>query len=77
MTQSSTFPLFEKVRVNGPNAHEVFKFLRGKVDNLKDGDKIHWNFGKFLVDASGKKVRYFNPRGDPAEVEAAVREAMK
>jgi len=50
--------LFEKIEVNGPNAHEVFKFLRvhsdlndAKVEKGKKAVKeIPWNFAKFLVD---------------------------
>jgi glutathione peroxidase len=74
VTQSTTFPLFDKVAVNGPNAHEVFKFLRFHSE-LNNGDSvghIHWNFGKFLVDPATMAVHYFNPREDPQNIEFAV-----
>jgi len=49
--------LFDKVNVNGKNAHDLFKFLRFNSE-LFDAEEnsvghIHWNFGKFLVDPSG------------------------
>ena len=74
VTQSTTFPLLDKVAVNGPNAHEVFKFLRFHSE-LNNGDSvghIHWNFGKFLVDPATMAVSYFNPREDPQNLEFAV-----
>jgi glutathione peroxidase-family protein len=66
------------VNVNGPHADEVFKFLRFNSE-LNNGDSvghIHWNFGKFLVDPTGKSVHYFNPREDPQNLEEAVRFAL-
>ena len=63
----ATFPLMEKVNVNGEDAHPVFKNLRkmtrcfyntesGKIKN------IPWNFAKFIIDSSGNVVIYSNPR---------------
>ncbi len=52
--------MFAKTNVNGNNADEVFKFLRYNSDLYSPEHKalghIEWNFGKFLVDASGKEV---------------------
>ena len=44
--------MFEKVKVKGNDAHDLFKFLR-KHSNL-DGGNIGWNFGKFLVRRDGE-----------------------
>lgn len=71
----------DKANVNGPNAHEVFKFLRSHSE-LHDAENhsvghIHWNFGKFLVDgATGKQVRYLHSRSEPEEVLAAIKEHL-
>ena len=65
MHQNAKYLLFDKINVNGPNASEVFKFLRSNSELLNSEDQtvghIHWNFGKFLVDQSGEHVHYFHP----------------
>src|SRR4030095_3893882 len=48
-----TFPLFEKIDVNGAGMHPVFKFLKSKLGGWF-GRRIKWNFTKFLVSADGK-----------------------
>jgi glutathione peroxidase len=50
-----TFPMFEKVDVNGSDAHPLYKFLKSEKSGLL-GSSIKWNFTKFLVDRSGKVV---------------------
>ena len=50
-----TFPMFEKIDVNGSNAHPLYKFLKSEKSGLL-GSSIKWNFTKFLVDRSGKDV---------------------
>ena len=40
-----TFPLFEKIDVNGPNTHPLFKYLKEEKGELLGSD-IKWNFGK-------------------------------
>ena len=49
------FPIMEKVEINGPNTHEVYKFLRLNSElydpSQKRAREIPWNFAKFIVDA--------------------------
>ena len=73
--QNSQFPLFDKVDVNGPSADEVFKFLRFNSPLHKDDTvgHIHWNFGKFLVNSSGKVISYFHPMADPDLVKREIK----
>jgi len=65
----ATFPLFWKIDVNGPNTHDVYKFLRqnSSLYNAKDGTskEIPWNFGKFLVNPQGQVVDFFPPDKNP------------
>jgi glutathione peroxidase len=78
-TMSSTFPLFDKVNVNGPHADEVFKFLRFNSE-LNQGDHvmdIHFNFCKFLVDLTANTVHYFSHLKNYKKVEKAVKFALK
>lgn len=67
-----TFPLFWKIDVNGPNTHELYKFLRqnSSLYNAKDGSvkEIPWNFGKFLVSPQGQVVEFFPPDKKPNEM---------
>ena len=73
-----TFPIMEKIEVNGPGRHEVYKTLTAIKDTTgKDGD-IHWNFEKFVVSADGTQITRFSPKttpDDPAVI-AAVEAAL-
>ena len=60
---SITFPLFDKVEVNGANRHPLYVALAGK-DSPFPGD-IKWNFNKFLVGKDGKIVKRFESKVAP------------
>ena len=59
-----TFPLFEKIDVNGPKAHPLYDYLKGQQSGLL-GASIKWNFTKFLVDREGKVVARNAPTAPP------------
>ncbi|MSU57574.1 MAG: glutathione peroxidase [Pedosphaera sp.] len=71
-----TFPLFDKLDVNGEKRHALYVSLAGK-DSPFPGD-IKWNFGKFLIGKDGKILKRFEPRTTPdaeevmKEIEAAL-----
>ncbi len=67
-----TFQMFNKIDVNGPNAHPVFEYLRKEQGGIL-GDKIKWNFTKFLVDKDGNVVKRFAPTKKPEDFEAEVK----
>jgi glutathione peroxidase len=71
-----TFPLFEKIEVNGPHTHPVFKYLKSKLGGFF-GRRIKWNFTKFLVDANGRPVRRFSPVTKPAAIEPFIKDLLK
>jgi len=58
-----TFPLFEKIDVNGANRHPLYVLLAGETSPFP-GD-IKWNFAKFLVSRDGKIVGRFDPKLKP------------
>jgi glutathione peroxidase len=64
-TYGVTFPMTEKVEVNGPGRHSIYdELVRTPDESGNDGD-ITWNFEKFLDDRDGHVVARFNPRTEP------------
>jgi glutathione peroxidase len=64
-----SFPIFAKIDVNGKNAHPLYRFLnREKPAELSFllGNRIRWNFTKFLVGRDGRVVARFGPSAKPA-----------
>ena len=59
-----TFPMFEKIDVNGRDEHPLYKYLKSQKMGLL-GPSIKWNFTKFLIDRSGKVVGRFAPTDRP------------
>ena len=60
-----SFPLFAKIRVNGPDAHPLFVHLKERAPGLLGSRAVKWNFTKFLVDRQGRVVRRFAPQVTP------------
>ena len=73
-TYGVTFPLTEKVDVNGPDRHPLYAELTATPDAEGTAGDVQWNFEKFLVDPAGKVVQRFRPRTEPTapEVVAAI-----
>jgi glutathione peroxidase len=65
-----SFPMFDKIDVNGGDAHPLYQYLKSEKSGLL-GASIKWNFTKFLVDRSGKVVARHAPTTTP---EALTRE---
>ena len=68
-TYGVTFPLFEKVEVNGENRHPVYAELTAVADAAGEAGDIQWNFEKFLVAGDGSVVGRFRPRTEPESEE--------
>lgn len=66
-----TFPIFDKVDVNGPDAHPLFAWLRGEVRGALGG-RIKWNFTKFLLDADGNPVARYGSTTAPRKIAPAI-----
>jgi glutathione peroxidase len=73
---SVTFPLFDKIEVNGANRHPLYEILAGKESPFP-GD-IKWNFTKFLIGKDGQIIKRFdsNVTPDSPEVIAAIEAAL-
>ena len=70
-----SFPLFEKIEVNGVGTHPVFRYLKKQLGGLF-GSRIKWNFTKFLIDAQGKPVKRYSPVTKPEAIEPRIRELL-
>lgn len=72
-----TFPLFEKIAVNGPERHALYAELAQVADGSGKAGDIEWNFEKFLVSPQGT-VQRFRPKTKPEDPElvAAIEAAL-
>lgn len=67
-----TFPLFEKIDVNGSNTHPLYAYLKHSAKGLLGSEKIKWNFTKFLVDRQGNPVKRYAPTTKPMALEKDI-----
>ncbi|KAG2540617.1 hypothetical protein PVAP13_9NG576542 [Panicum virgatum] len=70
------YPVFQKVRVNGPDAAPVYKFLKASKPGLF-GSRIKWNFTKFLVDKNGKVIERYATSTAPMSIEKDIQKALE
>jgi len=61
-----TFPIFEKLNVNGPNRHPLYTQLTAVADAAGEAGDVQWNFEKFLVTPDGA-VRRFRTKTKPSD----------
>jgi len=66
-TYGVTFPLFEKIDVNGQQRHPIYQELTQKADAEGEAGDIAWNFEKFLISPDGDVVARFRPPVDPED----------
>ncbi|MDX7623258.1 glutathione peroxidase [Enterobacter bugandensis] len=70
-----SFPMFEKVEVNGAAAHPMFRYLKDELPGVLGG-RIKWNFTKFLIGRDGKPLKRFAPMTTPEKMEGAIVAAL-
>lgn len=66
-----SFQIMKKVHVNGPDADPVFKYLKSQTSGFL-GNKIKWNFTKFLISKDGQKIKRFAPVTTPKKLEEDI-----
>ena len=71
-----TFPMMEKVDVNGAKAHPLWKWLKAEKPGLLGIEAIKWNFTKFLVGKDGQVIKRFAPNDDPDKMRADIEAAL-
>ncbi|WP_107773014.1 glutathione peroxidase [Nocardioides sediminis] len=72
-TYGVTFPMSEKVEVNGAGRHEVYRDLVATPNEKGEAGDVQWNFEKFLVDADGAVVARFSPVVEPQDPQVVDR----
>jgi glutathione peroxidase len=78
LTYGTSFPMTEKVDVNGPGRHPLYEALAATEDAGGAAGDVQWNFEKFLVAPDGTVKARFRPQTEPGseEVLAAIHEAL-
>jgi glutathione peroxidase len=71
-----TFPMFEKIDVNGKKAHPIYQWLKKQKGGLL-GSRIKWNFTKFLIDPNGHVVKRYGSIVKPEAIEKDIVEVIE
>lgn len=71
-----TFTMFEKIDVNGENAHPLYKFLKNESKGVFSKE-IKWNFTKFLIDANGNIIKRYAPTTSPLKLKSDIEKLLK
>lgn len=72
-TYDVTFPLFSKIKVNGPEADPLFIYLKSEKKGLLGLEAIKWNFTKFLVSPDGEVLKRYGSADTPESIERDLR----
>jgi glutathione peroxidase len=72
-----SFPLFQKVDVNGSEAHPLFVNLKKSAPGLLGSQGIKWNFTKFLLSADGQVIKRFAPTTKPEDLTDEIEALLK
>ncbi|WOT06097.1 glutathione peroxidase [Shewanella youngdeokensis] len=71
-----TFPLFEKIEVNGDNAAPLYRHLKTEAKGLLGSEAIKWNFTKFLINKQGQVLKRYAPTTKPLELEKTIADLL-
>ena len=71
-----SFRMFDKIEVNGPNAHPLYKWLTSAAPGVLGTEAIKWNFTKFLVGRDGRVVKRFAPQTDPNDIAGDIEKLL-
>ena len=71
-----SFPLFEKIEVNGPQSHPLYQYLKTQAPGLLGSQAIKWNFTKFLIGRDGKVIKRYSPFTTPASISTQIEKLL-
>lgn len=72
----TTFPLYEKVDVNGDNTHPLYAFLKKEAPGFLGTQGIKWNFTKFLIDRKGSVTSRYGSSTKPKEISKDIEKEL-
>ncbi len=71
-----SFPMFDKVEVNGPAAHPLYQLLKQQAPGILGTNGIKWNFTKFLVTRDGRIDSRHAPTSSPKSLDTTIMELL-
>ncbi|MFK4004224.1 glutathione peroxidase [Qipengyuania sp. NPDC077563] len=71
-----TFPLMQKIDVNGADASPLFDWMKREAPGLMGSKAIKWNFTKFLIDREGNVVKRYGPTDAPAAIASDIEKLL-
>ncbi len=71
-----SFPMMEKINVNGADAHPLYQWLTAEAPGLLGSKAIKWNFTKFLVGKDGRVIKRYAPQDAPEKLSADIEAAL-
>jgi glutathione peroxidase len=71
-----SFPLFNKVEVNGDSSHPLFSYLKQEAPGLFGSKSIKWNFTKFLINREGEVVKRYAPLTKPEKIASDIEKLL-
>ena len=72
-----TFPMFEKIDVNGKDTHPLYRYLKREARGVLGSEPIKWNFTKFLINREGDVVERYGSTTKPEQIEADIEAVLK
>ncbi len=76
MNYGVSFPMMEKIEVNGAQAHPLFKWLTKEAPGLLGSTGVKWNFTKFLIGKDGKVIKRYAPTDKPESISKDIEAAL-
>ncbi|MCZ4498580.1 MAG: glutathione peroxidase [Marmoricola sp.] len=71
-----SFPMMEKVDVNGDDAHPLYQWLKSEKGGVLGSQKIKWNFTKFLIGRDGKVVKRYGSTTKPESIAGDIEKQL-
>ena len=71
-----SFPMMEKIEVNGPGAHPLYQWLKEQAPGILNTTAIKWNFTKFLIGRDGQVIDRFAPQATPESLAKDIELAL-
>lgn len=76
LTYEVSFPMFAKIKVNGPDSHPLYEYLKSALPGILGTEAIKWNFTKFLVGKDGTPKKRYAPADKPESLEPDIESAL-